>query len=179
LRLLGNSMTHTQAVTIAQSGEGADEMKTFTIGDIRKWDACYDPAKYLPEGWKGDAIDILRIDDCPAKDRLWVVLREECIDARTLRLFAVWCAREALKHVKNPDARIIEVCDVAERYAKGEATRDELNAARAAADPAYAAADTAADSAAYAAASSAYAAKSPAAHAAQVAHLIEMLEAAR
>ncbi|HUV93083.1 MAG TPA: hypothetical protein VMV80_08350, partial [Anaerolineales bacterium] len=49
---------------------------------------------------------------------------------RTARLFAVWCAREALKLVDEPDPRSVEACNVAERYANGEATKEELVAAR-------------------------------------------------
>jgi hypothetical protein len=55
---------------------------------------------------------------------------------KTARLFAVWCAREALKLIDDPDPRSIAACDVAERYANGEATRDELTIAWAAAQSA-------------------------------------------
>ena len=108
------------------------ELKTLTIDDIRSFRPCYDPTRFLPEYWQGTVIDILRVTDCPAEDRLWVVCREDLIDARTLRLFAVWCARQALKLESDPDPRSVNACDVAERYANGEAT-DQLDAARAAA----------------------------------------------
>ena len=49
---------------------------------------------------------------------------------KDMRLFAVWCAREALKLLKNPDPRSLNACDVAERFANGQATSDELDAAR-------------------------------------------------
>jgi hypothetical protein len=48
-------------------------MKTYTIDDIRKYNPCYDPTRYLPEGWTGTAIDILNVKECPVRDRLWVV----------------------------------------------------------------------------------------------------------
>lgn len=108
-------------------------MKQITYSDIKALNPCYNPIKYIPEDWTGTVLDILNVEDCPAKDRLWVVLREEFIDAKTLRLFTVWCAREALKLVENPDARSVEACNVAERYANGEATDKERAAARAAA----------------------------------------------
>ena len=110
-------------------------MKTFTItiNDIRSWEPCYDPARFLPEGWQGTALDILAVGECSVDDRLWVVLREECIDDRTIRLFAVWCARQALALIDDPDPRSVAACDVAERYANGDATSEELAAARAAA----------------------------------------------
>ncbi len=104
-------------------------MNTFTIDDIRELEPCYDPGRYLPEGWQGTALDILRVTDCPAQDKLWVVCHQGWIDDKTLRLFAVWCARRALALIANPDPRSIAACDVAERYANGEATSEELAAA--------------------------------------------------
>ena len=99
------------------------------IDDIRKFSPCYDPTDYLPEDWEGDALDILRVEECPAIDRLWVVTRPGWIDDKTLRLFAVWCARDALLLINEPDPRSVEACNVAERYANGDATDDELSAA--------------------------------------------------
>lgn len=52
---------------------------------------------------------------------------------RTARLFAAWCARQALSLVSSPDPRSVAACDVAERYANGTASAEELAAARAAA----------------------------------------------
>jgi hypothetical protein len=155
------------------------ELKVYTLQDIRDLHPCYDPAKYLPEDWQGTAIDILKVDACPPEDRLWVV--SNWLDDRTLRLFAVWCAREALNLIDSPDPRSIAACDVAERFANGEATADELAAARAAAwaaarDAARAAAWAAARDAARAAAwAAAWDAAWDAARAAQIKHLIEML----
>jgi hypothetical protein len=72
---------------------------------------------------------------------------------RTQRLFAVWCAREALRLVDRPDQRSVAACDVAERYANGEATDGELDAAWVAArDAAWVAARDAARVAAWVAA---------------------------
>jgi hypothetical protein len=50
---------------------------------------------------------------------------------REWRLYALWCARQ-VQHLMT-DARSIAALDVAERYAYGEATSTELEAARAAA----------------------------------------------
>lgn len=49
---------------------------------------------------------------------------------RTLRLFAVWSSREILKYMYDPDPRSINACDVAERYANGQASEAELEEAR-------------------------------------------------
>jgi hypothetical protein len=112
------------------------KLKKFTIEDIRNMRPCYDPSRYLPEDWCGTALDILNMENAPARDRLWVVLHESIIDDRTMRLFAVWCAREALKKVKDPDPRSVNACNVAERYANGKASSKELAVARAAAEAA-------------------------------------------
>ena len=106
-------------------------MKTFTIDDIRSWEPCYDPSRHLREDWSGTVLDILKHEKIPPQDKLWVVCRESLIDDRTLRLFAVWCARQ-MQHLMT-DERSIAALDVAERHANGDATDDELAAARAAA----------------------------------------------
>jgi hypothetical protein len=114
-------------------------MKTYMIQDIRDLKPCYDPTRYLPENWQGTAANVLRVEACPSKDRLWVI--SHWLDNKTLRLFAVWCMREALKLVDNPDLRLIAACDIAEQFANGVATQEELAAASAAAWAAANAAD--------------------------------------
>ena len=96
------------------------------ITDIRSWCPCYNPNRYLPEDWKGSVKGILRHRDIPAKDKLWVVLRNSLLNNKTLRLFAVACARRALARSKNPDPRYLKACDISEDFANGIATREEL-----------------------------------------------------
>ena len=100
---------------------------------IRSYDPCYDPSDYLSEDYEAHLVEFLNHPQIPASDKLWLVLRGDFIDTKTLRLFAVWCAREALKLVESPDTRIIEATNVAELFANGQATKEELDAARAAA----------------------------------------------
>jgi len=103
-------------------------MKTFTIEDIRDWEPCYDPGTLLPENWSGTALDILRLEEMPCENRLWVVLRPEILDDKTLRWFAIWCARRSQPWLTDP--RSINAIDVAEKFASGNATEEELVAAR-------------------------------------------------
>ena len=63
-------------------------------------------------------------------DALWCC-RAEPQYAREWRLYAVWCARR-VQHLMT-DPRSIDALDVAERYANGLATDDQLAAAGAAA----------------------------------------------
>jgi len=130
-------------------------MKTISNQLIRKFAPCYDPSEVVQ-----DETEELPVDEWVAKyrnavkvkaDIVWLLCRKEFMNNRDLRLFAVWCAREALKLVENPDPRSIGACNVAERFASGEATQEELAAARAAladADSAARAARAASDAAA-------------------------------
>jgi len=113
-------------------------MKTkITYKDVVSFGPCYMPeeigitdknaAMPIPEFIKTFKY---KVDD--KEDIIWVVCRKEYMSDRDMRLFAVWCAREALKLVE-PDPRIIEACNVAERFANGEATTEELTAAEEAA----------------------------------------------
>jgi hypothetical protein len=121
--------------------------------------------------------DIVAGDDKYACRKMRLLRQVDMWNDRTLRLFAVWCAREALKLVKEPDPRSVNAVDVAERYANGNATGDELHAAWAAARAAAwdAARDAARDTAWAAARAAAWAAARAAARAAQSKKLIEML----
>jgi len=98
-------------------------------------------------------------DNCPSVEWLLWICRKVKVkpDDRTLRLFAVWCARNTpLVDGRKTgdlitDPRSLAALEVAERYANGLATNDELVAARDAAAAAgaawYAAWDAARDAA--------------------------------
>jgi len=90
------------------------------------------------------------LDSNGLDDALWAL---RCVTGhdRAIRLYAVWCARQ-VQHLMS-DPRSIAALDVAERYADGLATNDELAAAGdAVRDAAWAAAGAAAWAAARAAA---------------------------
>ena len=80
-------------------------------------------------------------DNCPRAD--WLVWISDKLghrsDDRTLRLFAIWCARNTPVADGRKtgdlltDPRSLAALEVAERYAHGNATDDELYAARSAA----------------------------------------------
>ena len=105
-------------------------------------------------------------ENCPRSE--WLLWISDAIDQRhddrTMRLFAVWCARNTpladgrVTGELLTDPRSLAALDVAERYAAGKATDEELDAARAAAEAAWAAARDAARDAAGAAADAAGAA---------------------
>ncbi len=71
-------------------------MKKMTIENIREYNPCYDPGRFLPEDWQGTALDILQVTSCPPKDRLWVVTHPGWIDDIVLRQWTQWCALQVV-----------------------------------------------------------------------------------
>jgi hypothetical protein len=121
-------------------------MKT-TLNKIRAHRPCLDGWQKLLRGlgkaqaddeiiWIDQILDINNLDDA-----LWCLRAVENCD-REIRLFGVWCARR-VQHLMT-DPRSVAALDVAERYARNEASDAELEAARAAAAAARAAARAAA-----------------------------------
>jgi hypothetical protein len=179
-------------------------LRYFDIEDVRGWKPCYSPERYLVAGKRYNSVKILQDERIPMHDRLWVVLRTDLVSEKVMRLFAVWSARQVQHLMKDP--RSIAALEVAERFANGQATAEELNDANAAAyasaaaSAAYAYASAAPDAAAYASAAAsrsaaayesydaaayasaapdaaAYASAAASAAAAQVSKLIEMVVA--
>lgn len=101
-------------------------MKQLTIQDIRDLNPCYSPNKFLPEDWSGDIMDILKLEQVPAKDRIWVVVRQEFMSDRELKLFGLACARTLKQYAHDSD---IKYCnDILEANIYGFATDTELKA---------------------------------------------------
>ena len=139
-------------------------MFTTTLNKIRAYDPCEDGweklLKHLGKTKSDDEpLPFLTILESNGLDHaLWCCRTAPEYD-REWRLFAVWCARQ-VQHLMT-DERSIKALDVAERFANGEATEEELIAAWAAAEAAEAARDAAraARYAAWAAAEAARAAR--------------------
>lgn len=116
-------------------------MKTITYEQFLEFEPCYldDPKKkalmdsIAARRGRWSALDILALDEIPPADRLWAVLREELIDAPILHELACRCAERALSRVENPDPRSLRAIEAKRAWIRGEATDDELEAARAAA----------------------------------------------
>ena len=110
-------------------------MKT-TLNKIRGHAPCADGweklLKHLGKTRPDDEpLSLLTIlDSNGIGDTIWCFRAVEGHD-KEKRLFAVWCARQ-VQHLMA-DQRSIDALDVAERYANGLATDDELSAAWAAA----------------------------------------------
>ena len=122
-------------------------MITTTLNRIREHQPCtHGWTKLLKHLGKTQADDeplpfSIILESNGLDDALWCC-RAEPQYAKEWRLYAVWCARQ-VQHLMT-DSRSLAALDVAERYANGKATADELAAARGAArDAAWAAGDAA------------------------------------
>ena len=135
-------------------------MKTITYEDFVSFNPCWltddeerdehadQLAGYRAMRDEWSALDILRLDEVDAEDRLWLVLREELIDAPILHEFACRCAERALSRIDKPDERSVAAIEAKRKWMRGEISDDEMDeawdAARAAAwDAEWAAAWTA------------------------------------
>ena len=113
-------------------------MKTeITYKDLKAMRPCYKPEEIgITEGYIATIPKFIKEyrDKVKEKDDIiWALCRKRYVTERDMRLFAVWCARECLKLIDNPDKRSVDACNIAERFANGEATQKELNTAQIAA----------------------------------------------
>jgi len=117
-------------------------------------DACAEAVE-----WVGDKTLAEAWATCERADwMLWLVTRIDGSYTPRIRLAACACARTSLKYVPAGEPRPRLAIECAERYARGEATKDELAAAGDAAWDAGAAARAAGDAARAAAGDAAWAA---------------------
>lgn len=106
----------------------------------KKHNACKEGYKW---GLKYETMERVFAEGDDGRHIVWAVTREGVLTDRELRLFACFCARQNW-HLLTDD-RSKHAIEVAERYADGLATDDDLAAARAAAwDAAWDAASAAA-----------------------------------
>ena len=103
-------------------------LPTFDYDDLIGWGPCWAENEagqrrltYYKRklGGKATALDILRQNRIPAEDRLWVVLREECLPAYIPHEFAFRCAEAALALVDNPDPRSVAAIEAKRRWLRG------------------------------------------------------------
>jgi len=155
-------------------------MITTTLNKIRDHSPCQEGwGKLLKHLGKTKADDeplpfAVIVESNGLDDALWCCRTAPERD-REWRLFAVWCARR-VQHLMI-DPRSVAALDVAERFARGEATVEELAAAGDAAGAAAGAAawDAALDAAGAAAWAAAWAAARAAARDAQTKRFLEVV----
>ena len=107
-------------------------MLTTTLNRIREHRPCKEGweklLKHLGKTQGDDEIlpYTVILDSNGLDDALWCC-RAEPQYSREWRLFAVWCAEQVQPLMK--DERSLDAIDVARKFAEGEATQEELNAA--------------------------------------------------
>ena len=144
-------------------------MKRVTIDEVMSWHPCENyTRKRVTDLFAGretiTALDIFDLD-IPDEDKLWAVLRPGLIPEPTLHELACRFAEAALSKERSagrePDPRSWAAIEAKRAWLRGEATDEELRAARVAAEDvpeaAWAAAWTAAEAAGVAVMSAAWA----------------------
>ena len=109
-------------------------MKIISNRIIRELKPCYDPSQVVKDeneelGVK-EWVEKYRSLVKDLSDIVWLLCNECFMSDKDMRLFAVWNARKALKLIDNPSPISINTCDVAELFANGKATKEELSTAR-------------------------------------------------
>jgi hypothetical protein len=146
--------------------------KTISLDLIQSFNPCYNPSNIIDEN------EILSIKDAYFKykdkvkdkqDIIWVLCRKDFLTDTQIKHFALFCAKQAVSYIANPDPIITKCIETTEKYLNGTATLDQLLKDK---KDAYAAAADAANAyASYAAyAAYAYAAAADASYAAYVAY---------
>ena len=102
------------------------QLRTLTWSDFDQTELCYSPQEKYGD-FSGTILDLLKDERIPNVEKIWAFTREGVMDDKTLRLFAVRCARQVQHYMK--DQRSINALDVAEKYANGLATAEELEIA--------------------------------------------------
>lgn len=120
-----------------------------------KHGACSEGRRWALATGEPDMDSLWQRDDIKAEWRIWIAVQPGVLSDREHRLFACWCCRQVW-HLLT-DERSRQAVVVAELYADGRTSRDELAAAYDAATDAWAATMDAAGYADYAAYDAAWA----------------------
>lgn len=108
-------------------------MKKITLRTINALNPCFNPKEIVfTEDLELTPLEFIEQFSDKVKEKediIWLLCRKQYMHERDMRLFAVWCARNALSLINNPDKRSINAIIISEKYANGEASKEELTAA--------------------------------------------------
>lgn len=130
------------------------KMKEVTYEQVLAMDPCWCSTekgrrrlkRYADKlGGKATALDILHLSRVSAADRLWLVLREDFVEAAMLHEFACRCAERELTQAGVTDRRSWDAIEAKRGWLRGNVSDEQLAAAWAAASAA--ARDAASDAA--------------------------------
>jgi hypothetical protein len=103
-------------------------MSTTVAEFCRLHRACCDGRRWAIETGEPGMAELWARDDIKPAWRIWIATRPGVLTDRELRLFACWCCRNQVWHLLT-DERSRHAVEIAELYAEGKATSDELAAA--------------------------------------------------
>ena len=85
--------------------------------------------QFLSDEWNGTILDLLNMEHYTDQDKLEVFLTERFCSQVVLRLFMVNCSRLALRMLKTEHRVLSSACDIAELFAHGNSTAEEVQRA--------------------------------------------------
>lgn len=91
-------------------------------------------------GWEGSPLELLELDDVPAGDIQWLLLRTDFITEEELHLYAIFCAEQELPFFERGrpgDKRPHKAIEAKKRWLKDQIGDEALKIARIAAIEAY------------------------------------------
>jgi len=132
-------------------GKGRGRMSMTIKEFCRMHRACSEGRIWAIETGEPGMAELWKREDIKPAWRIWIATRPGVLTDRELRLFACWCCRHQVWHLLT-DELSRHTVEIAELYAEGKATSDELAAAEdAARDAAWTRAGAAEETAARAA----------------------------
>ncbi len=100
-------------------------MRKYRAEQLQQWNACHDIAGKLPSAdWEGTALDILEYPGISFMDKMWCLTRGQALTDGRWRRYAVAAAR--IGRSKKIAAPFTQLLDLADEYADGKATLEEL-----------------------------------------------------
>lgn len=82
---------------------------------------------FIPEGKNTfTALEVLELEEIPARDRLSIVIEGGFISPSHLHVFACRCAERALARSEHPDPRSVAAIEAKRKWMRGEISDEEM-----------------------------------------------------
>ena len=102
-------------------------MKKITHADIVAMKPCKNPLNFATGGFSFTVLELLKMENIPVVDRMWVVMHPEILPLKIKRKFLVWCGRQSEHNLDEDKLALAKAAE--EKYLKGEVTDKELRRA--------------------------------------------------
>lgn len=102
-------------------------MKKITHDDIAAMQPCTSSTLFAPDGFSCTILDLLKMENIPVVDRMWVAMNHDVLPLKTKRKFLVWCGRQSEHNLDEDKLQFAR--DVELKYLDGKVSDKELRRA--------------------------------------------------